>query len=340
MITLMTTSTITMMLEVATPGTLVLQPLLFFSVAPPLPADVVSRTLKHSILSSLPPDPSGVTPVDSVETWTVYAQRLEILDKFKALRKVRQEVAETMMVPDITQPGSSFFVDRIPLSVDWAGRDHEEVFVLDEELNAKVSLWTGDITSLKIDAIVIPEMWNFEPEGAGLVSLVHSKAGPGLRAECARLGIVETGMTVVSKGYGLPANFVFHTAPPPYRQSHNQYDLLQSCYQTSLEAMGTCGVKTLALTCLGTGAKFNQPPTEAAHVALGTVRRWLESGDHRQRVGRIVFAVRNALQQEIYEQLMKEYFPVFPANKAASPQQRLTPEEVEALLLQLPSPPN
>jgi len=272
----------------------------------------------------------------------VYEQRLRILDKFASLRRTRLDVAQTMIIPDVSQPGSSFFFEKIPLSVSWQGENPEEPFEPAPLLNEKVCLWTGDVTVLECGAIAVPTMWNFEPEGAGLSGNVYLKGGLSVKRDCLEHGIVECGQTVVTKGYDLPCQFVFHTAPPSFRRIQNQYDMLQSCYETCFAVLVEQGVRTIAFTCLGTGSKFNQPKVDAAHIALKTARRWLEAPGHAELVDRVAFVVKNARQEEIYEQLLKVYFPV--TTRATPPAPALLDDDssqqvLEDLLSQLPTPP-
>jgi len=158
--------------------------------------------------------------------------------------------------------------------------------------------------------------------------------------ELSKASPCETGETVVTKGYHLPCKHVLHTAPPAFRAEGNELPLLERCYRSSLEAAVAEGMRVVAFPALGTGAKFNQPPVEAAHVALRTVRRWMEAGDNQERVERIVFVVKNARLEEIYEQLMRCYFPFEPFHRlpASSSSSQPAPD-LEAMLLDLPSPP-
>ena len=84
-------------------------------------------------------------------------------------------------------------------------------------INRLVKLWQGDITKLRVGAVVNAAnsgMW----AGGGICGAIHSAAGSELEAECERWvsanGKVPTGQTLATRAFRLPADFVFHTVGP------------------------------------------------------------------------------------------------------------------------------
>lgn len=84
-------------------------------------------------------------------------------------------------------------------------------------------LWQGDITRLKVDAIVNAAnsqmLGCFVPHHRCIDNAIHSAAGMELRAECDSImkhqGHSEpTGKAKITRGYNLPANWVIHTVGP------------------------------------------------------------------------------------------------------------------------------
>lgn len=76
-----------------------------------------------------------------------------------------------------------------------------------DELNSKISLWRGDITTLEIDAIVNaakPALTG----GGGIDGAIHAAAGRGLLQECLTLDGCEVGDAKITSGHKLPAKFV------------------------------------------------------------------------------------------------------------------------------------
>jgi O-acetyl-ADP-ribose deacetylase (regulator of RNase III) len=175
-------------------------------------------------------------------------------------------------------------------------------FAPNPALNAKVSLYRGDITSLEVDAVV-----NAANEsllgGGGIDGAIHSAAGPLLLEACKPFNGCPTGETRFTPGYKLPALHVFHTVGP----MGNGDGLLQSCYQSCLDLLLAKGLRSIALCGVGTGI-FGFPLVRATHIALHTVRTFLEA--HSDRVDRIVFCVFRAEELAVYEQLLPSYFPL------------------------------
>ena len=100
-----------------------------------------------------------------------------------------------------------------------------------------IHLWRGDITTLKVDAIVNAANHSLLG-GGGVDGAIHSAAGYLLREECSHYNGCETGEAVITKGYNLPCKVVIHTVGPQIRsRSHLKPTLLANCYRHSLEIM-------------------------------------------------------------------------------------------------------
>jgi len=172
-----------------------------------------------------------------------------------------------------------------------------------EELNQKVAIWHGDITTLEIDAIV-----NAANEsllgGGGVDGVIHKAAGSKLLEECKTLGGANTGETKITRGYDLPAKYVLHAVGP----LDENPELLSACYLSCLELLDKHKIKTVAFCCISTGV-FGFPLEPSARIALDTVRKWLDTDDNKSKVKLIIFCVYKKKEKECYENLMFEYFP-------------------------------
>ncbi|XP_019170727.1 PREDICTED: protein GDAP2 homolog isoform X1 [Ipomoea nil] len=179
-------------------------------------------------------------------------------------------------------------------------------FPVDHEVNSKIYLWRGDPWNLEVDAVVNSTNENLDEahSSPGL----HAAAGPGLAEECATLGGCRTGMAKVTKAYDLPARRVIHTVGPKYAIKYHTAaeNALSHCYRSCLELLIENGLQSIAMGCIYTESK-NYPREPAAHVAIRTVRRFLEK--QKDKIQAIVFCTTTSSDTEIYKRLLPLYFP-------------------------------
>lgn len=162
-----------------------------------------------------------------------------------------------------------------------------------EPIRSRISVVTGDITRLEVDAIVNAANTSLLG-GGGVDGAIHRAAGPGLLEECRRLGGCPTGEARITAGYDLPARFVIHAMGPVYRQGDSaQTGLLRGCYEASLELAADVGAATVAFPCISTGV-YGYPKTEACEIAVRTVTEWLLSAELPRSVVFCCFDAENA----------------------------------------------
>lgn len=174
--------------------------------------------------------------------------------------------------------------------------------------SGKIFLWQGDITRLKVDAIVNAAnsamLGCFIPLHNCIDNAIHSAAGIQLRNTCDEImngNQCETGDAIITLGFNLPARFVIHTVGPIIDHAglpnRKECDLLAKCYESSLNLAHEKNLSSVAFCCISTGV-FHFDNETAARVAIRSVRKF--AGNIR-----VIFNVFKTIDLEIYKRLLK-----------------------------------
>lgn len=145
-------------------------------------------------------------------------------------------------------------------------------------------LWQGDITTLRVDAIVNAANSGmtgcYVPCHNCIDNCIHSAAGIQLRLACAELMAQqghpeETGQAKITPAYNLPCRYVLHTVGPIIQKRLTRQDeaLLASCYRSCLALAEQYGLRRIAFCCISTG-EFRFPNERAAEIAVETVKTY------------------------------------------------------------------
>ena len=177
--------------------------------------------------------------------------------------------------------------------------------------HAKISLWQGDITSLRCGAIVNAAnsalLGCWQPCHSCIDNVIHSFAGVQLRIRCSEIMEAqgheeETGRAKITPAYNLPCEYVIHTVGPiitgPLREK--DCELLASCYRSCLELAAAYGLESIAFCCISTG-EFHFPNEAAARIAIRTVEAWQREHPNGLEV---IFNVFKDVDYEIYKRLL------------------------------------
>lgn len=172
-------------------------------------------------------------------------------------------------------------------------------------VNNRLVLWRGDITTLKVDAIVNAAnsalRGCFVPCHSCVDNIIHSVSGVQLRLACDKImteqGYDEpTGKAKITPAFNLPCKYVLHTVGPivsgQLTDKHSKQ--LAACYKSCLKLASDNGLKSVAFCCISTG-EFHFPQKKAAEIAVQTVTEFLQMD---AQIERVVF---NVFKQEDYE---------------------------------------
>ncbi len=167
----------------------------------------------------------------------------------------------------------------------------------------RIEIVKGDITQLKVDAIVNAANRTLLG-GGGVDGAIHRAAGELLLEECKTLGGCNTGDAKITKGYKTPAKFIIHTVGPVWFGGINDEDeALTSCYRRSLELAVQNNAETIAFPSISTGA-YGFPFERAGRIAINAVLNFLEENESIEKV---IFVCFSQNDFDIYRQLMNEF---------------------------------
>jgi len=166
---------------------------------------------------------------------------------------------------------------------------HKEVF-------EKIEVKQGDITKLKVEAIVNAANKSLLG-GGGVDGAIHRAAGPELLAECKRIGGCPTGEARITDGYNLFASNVIHTVGPVYSGKPRDSHLLEKCYQNSLKLANDYNIKSIAFPAISCGV-YGYPMKDACQIAVDTTCNFLNT---KRLIKKVIFILFSSENLKVYE---------------------------------------
>ena len=226
----------------------------------------------------------------------------------------RQRLLRALMNVWEPQPLSEAFLRAQDAELQAQLQDKGVVKIENSKL--KIEIWQGDITRLKVDAIVNAAnsqgLGCWHPLHACIDNAIHSAAGLQLRQECndvLRGGEIATGGAIITQAYNLPAKYVIHTVGPivPTGIPTIEQELqLAQCYRNSIGLAIENGCRSIAFCCISTG-EFRFPNRRAAEIAIDVVKEYTTSyalTHSHNNAFTIVFNVFKDIDYAIYRQLL------------------------------------
>jgi len=168
----------------------------------------------------------------------------------------------------------------------------------------RLQIIKGDITTLKVDAIVNAANTSLLG-GGGVDGAIHRVAGVELQQECSKLGGCPTGEAKITKGFQLLAKYVIHTVGPVWHGGKSKEgELLANCYKNSLELAVKNNILTIAFPAISTGV-YRFPIEKAAVITIQEIKNFLNTNSIMQKIILVCF------NDEIYQAYLKAVKEIF-----------------------------
>jgi len=174
-----------------------------------------------------------------------------------------------------------------------------------KELKVKsstIKLVQGDITDLKLDAIVNAANAGLVL-GGGVAGAIRKKGGPSIQEECYKKypnGTFVGGAVITGAG-NLKAKRVIHAVGPRMGEG-NEDEKLKNATLNSLKLMDKHILKSIAFPAISTGI-FNYPLDKCAKIMISTTKDYLNSG--KTKINEVVFCLYSELDLDVFERELK-----------------------------------
>lgn len=137
-----------------------------------------------------------------------------------------------------------------------------------------IHLKLGDITKMKVDAIVNPANDRLIL-GGGVAGAIAKAGGPSIQEECNRIGGTYVGGAVITRGGNLPAKNVIHAVGPQMGEG-NEDEKLKNATMNSLKVAEENNLTSIAFPAISTGI-FGYPVDRCAKIMLDVCKEYLKN---------------------------------------------------------------
>ena len=139
----------------------------------------------------------------------------------------------------------------------------------------KITVLEGDITEVAVDAIVNAANSSLLG-GGGVDGAIHRAAGPALLEACREVRQtthvrgLPPGQAVATSAGALPARWVIHTVGPNRNAGEADPEILESCFESSLNLAEEVGASSIAFPAIG-GGVYGWSPRDVAEAAHSVI---------------------------------------------------------------------
>ena len=162
-----------------------------------------------------------------------------------------------------------------------------------------IEIVTGDITGLKVDAIVNAANSSLMG-GGGVDGAIHRAGGPEILEACKVIRSttypdgLPAGEAAITGGGNLPAAKVIHTVGPVWHGGGSgEAEVLANAYRNSLILAEKHGIKSVAFPAISTGV-YGYPKELAGRIAHSTVSEYLSNHSLPEKVYFVFFSESDA----------------------------------------------
>ncbi|KAK8800182.1 hypothetical protein WA171_004817 [Blastocystis sp. BT1] len=175
------------------------------------------------------------------------------------------------------------------------------------KLASVLSLWQGDITSLKVQCIVNDVNSDFS-KPKGVTNVINKYGGHGIVNDYSRLKKCSVGSAVIGSGFALPCDYVIHAASPNvsykhYRPTEEEERLLKDCYTAVMNLCMSKDIHSIAFPCLATRA-HRYPIEDASKVEVRTIVQILK--EHDYPFERVILCTHKDSDTEVMKKALEE----------------------------------
>ncbi len=166
--------------------------------------------------------------------------------------------------------------------------------------NSILQLTEGDITELATAAIVNAANAQLVL-GGGVAGAIRRKGGPGIQAECNKIGAISVGGAVITTGGKLAAKYVIHAVGPRMGEG-NENEKLKNATLNALRAADENNFGSIAFCAISTGI-FGFPVGRCARIMLENTIEYLKG---ETSVKRVVFCLYDGKTYQVFAGRLKE----------------------------------
>lgn len=172
----------------------------------------------------------------------------------------------------------------------------------------KLSLWQGDITTIKVGAIVnyaTPKLTGcFTPNHNCIDNKIHSNAGISLRLKCKEITSGEeiaTTKVVLTKGYNLPCKKIIHVVEPDLDNINEE--VKEEIKESIINVLDLAKNNNIDTICIPNMPAKPEDKYEVAKILFNTVNDYLKDDTFFKKVIINVFTLEN---YDIYNELFNK----------------------------------